>query len=174
MSRPLRLRFRHRRDWNAVPPKTVPTRDDWSRGVTLVVHHTVGTAAGRISESRAELLSIQRAHLARGYNDIGYNYLIDRRGVVWAGRGFGVVGAHTLRHNTGTIGVALMGNYVHLKPTRRQRAALRLLVIWLRRRGARITSIRGHREMPGQATECPGTNLMSVLPWWRRKLGVGA
>lgn len=159
--------IRGRNSWGARVPRNTPTRDNWRRPVTLVVHHTAGSAPRRLKAVHAELRSIQYQHMSgsRGepFNDIGYNYLIDRMGRVFEGRGFQVVGAHTLGQNTGTIGVSFMGNYEELKPTKLQLLAYHLLVRKLRRKGARITRVRGHKQMPNQATACPGRNLMRAL-----------
>src|SRR5437016_1926200 len=48
-----------------------------------------------------------------GWNDIGYNYLIDPNGVLYEGRGGGdgVMGAHFSCVNSGTMGVALLGTF---------------------------------------------------------------
>ncbi|TSR87296.1 Ras GTPase-activating protein 2 [Bagarius yarrelli] len=54
------------------------------------------------------------AHLhihQRSFTDIGYNFLVDQAGVVYEGRGWGVVGAHAKTHNHDSVGVAFMGNF---------------------------------------------------------------
>jgi hypothetical protein len=94
--------------------------------------------------------------MAKDWNDIGYNYVIAPSGRIYEGRGFGVRGAHTANHNTNTIGVSLMGNLDVTRPTVRQRLALAWLARRLKQHGAWIFSVKGHREMPGQATACPG------------------
>lgn len=52
---------------------------------------------------------IRQWHLARGWDDVGYHYVIRRGGVIEIGRDMELVGAHTLGHNTGSIGVCLVG-----------------------------------------------------------------
>lgn len=156
--------IRARKLWRANAPKDTPTRDDWSRGVTLVVHHTAGAAPRTAPLEVDEMRNIQRMHQrTNGWNDIGYNYVIMPSGRVYEGRGFGVRGAHTENHNTGTIGVSFAGNYETSKPTARSIAAYHLLVARLRIKGARITRVTGHRFMPDQATACPGKHLIAAL-----------
>lgn len=167
--------IRGRRTWGAVAPQNRPTYDDWDDNrLTLVTHHTAGAAPTTLNKVKAELRGIQKAHMsgARGepFNDIGYNYLIDRLGRVWEGRGWGVRGAHTLGHNTNTIGISFMGNHDVTKLNRVQRLSYYRLVRKLQRHGANIVDIKGHREMPGQSTACPGKYGISQLRWINRRL----
>ncbi|MBK8668457.1 MAG: N-acetylmuramoyl-L-alanine amidase [Saprospiraceae bacterium] len=54
-----------------------------------------------------------------GWQDIGYNWLIDPNGVLYEGRGGGenVRGAHMCGYNNNTLGVCVMGNFVSLIPS---------------------------------------------------------
>lgn len=52
---------------------------------------------------------IRKWHLARGFDDIGYHLVIDIDGMVSRGRPLNVVGAHVEGHNTGNIGICLVG-----------------------------------------------------------------
>ena len=60
-----------------------------------------------------------------GWNDIGYNFLVDKYGQVFEGRFGGmtrnVIGAHAEGFNTGSVGVALIGNYALGDADRRRR-----------------------------------------------------
>lgn len=167
--------IRARKLWRAALPKSI-TYDRWNHGVTLVLHHTAGVAPTKLAEVTQELRNVQRSHMRgdRGekFSDIGYNYIIDRMGRVWEGRGWNVRGAHTLAHNTQTIGVSLMGNLDVKKPSIAQRVALLMLAYKLRKQGAKILQVRGHREMPGQSTACPGRHGMTLVRLLRKKLGV--
>lgn len=154
--------IRGRRLWGAAPPRG-RTFDQWSDGVTLVVHHTAGSMPADEKAEREEMRSIQRAHFANGWSDIGYNYVIMPSGRVYEGRGFGIRGAHTEDHNRQTIGVSFAGNYEVRKPTRASIRAYRQLVRRLREHGAVVKRVRGHKDMPDQATACPGKHLMRAL-----------
>lgn len=84
--------------------------------------------------------SIYRNHAkTRGWGDIGYHYIIDRKGVIYEGRygGNGVRGAHVYdskncrNFNVGTIGIVLLGNHTNTQPSEAVATALAKLVGWL-------------------------------------------
>jgi hypothetical protein len=81
-----------------------------------VVHHTAGATPASPEESAAIVRAIQAYHVkGNGWNDIGYNFLVDPFGQVFEGRVGGVernvVGAHAEGFNTGSVGVAVLGTY---------------------------------------------------------------
>ena len=81
-----------------------------------VVHHTAGANGYTAAQSPAIVRAIELYHVkGNGWNDIGYNFLVDRFGTVFEGRFGGiernVVGAHAEGFNTGSVGVAVMGEY---------------------------------------------------------------
>ena len=78
------------------------------------VHHTVQTNSYSPSESAALVRAGYLYHVrTRGWNDIGYNFLVDRYGRVFEGRYGGVtravLGAHAGGFNTNSTGVARLG-----------------------------------------------------------------
>jgi flagellar hook assembly protein FlgD len=100
-----------------------------------VVHHTAGTNAYSAAQSAAIVRGIQRYHvLGNGWNDIGYNFLVDKYGQLFEGRGGGVdknvVGAHAQGFNTGSTGVAVLGSYSAAKIPKAARSALVRLLAW--------------------------------------------
>ena len=79
-----------------------------------VVHHTAGSNSYSRAQSASIVRGIERYHvLANGWDDIGYNFLVDKYGQIFEGRWGGVdrnvVGAHAQGFNQGSVGVALIG-----------------------------------------------------------------
>ena len=100
-----------------------------------VVHHTAGRNGYSPSESAAIVRGIELFHVkGNGWNDIGYNLLVDRYGTVFEGRGGGidrnVVGAHAEGFNTGSVGVALIGDYSGTSVPKPAEDALARLLAW--------------------------------------------
>ncbi|HXG76700.1 MAG TPA: peptidoglycan recognition protein [Gaiellaceae bacterium] len=100
-----------------------------------VVHHTAGRNDYTRAEAAAIVKGIQLFHVrGNGWNDIGYNFLVDRFGTVYEGRFGGidrnVVGAHARGFNTGSVGVALLGTYGGTAPSKAALDALAGLLAW--------------------------------------------
>jgi flagellar hook assembly protein FlgD len=155
-----------------------------------VVHHTAGTNAYSASQAAAIARGIERYHVvANGWNDIGYNFLVDKYGQVFEGRGGGidrnVVGAHAQGFNRGSTGVAVLGTYESHGVSAAARAALVKLLAWrldvahvdpLSRltwasggnakyaagTPVSLRAVSGHRDTG--PTSCPGGSLYAQLP----------
>jgi hypothetical protein len=100
-----------------------------------VVHHTAGSNSYTAAQSAAIVRGIEVYHVkGNGWNDIGYNFLVDKYGQVFEGRYGGVdknvIGAHAEGFNTGSVGVALIGTYQAAAPTAAEKAALVNLLAW--------------------------------------------
>lgn len=76
----------------------------------LVSHHTVTANVYDRTDVLRILREIDSYHRRRGWSGIGYSWIIDRFGRVWEGRGWGVVGSHTVGLNRYWHGVALLGD----------------------------------------------------------------
>ena len=79
--------------------------------------------------------AIQAYHMdADGYCDIAYHFLVDKYGQIFEGRAGGidqpVIGGHAGGFNSGSVGVALIGDYTSVKPTQAQWSALVSLLRW--------------------------------------------
>ncbi len=174
----------------------VYSRAEWGADETLVreaptyaevygaiVHHTDGTNNYTPDQVPRILRGIYAFHVkGRGWNDIGYNFLVDKWGRTWEGRAGGVnravSGAHTLGFNGVTMGVSMLGNYDQVKPTSASLRAVARVIgwkasihgfptmgsVWLF--GKKYPRVMGHRD-PNQ-TDCPGRYLYAALPTIRR------
>lgn len=124
------------------------------RRITEIIVHCTATPEGR----ECTVSEIRLWHLARGFSDIGYHYVIHLDGKTEEGRNVDVAGAHCSGHNTNSIGVVYVGGCGKdgktPKDTRteEQKASLLSLLMDLRKMypGARI---RGHRDFANKA--CP-------------------
>jgi uncharacterized protein (TIGR03437 family) len=160
----------------------------------LVVHHSAG--ANTATSWPAVIRSIWVLHVqGNGWNDIGYNFLIDPNGVIYEGRagGDGVIGAHFSGVNTGTMGVCLLGTYSTQPPTAAAIASLSQLLTAKAQRwrldpsgqtlhaasGLTLNVISGHRDAglstrASGTTECPGNGLYTWLPEVRRTVNAAS
>ena len=114
----------------------------------IIVHHS---ASPPVSLER-----IDEWHRERGFNEVGYHFVIEAGGVVRLGRALGKTGAHCKGYNTGSIGVCVVGSFENGDPVpAEQWAALVLLVAdLLRQYGLTVSNVFGHTELG--STLCPG------------------
>ncbi|MFW6722851.1 FG-GAP-like repeat-containing protein [Streptomyces sp. MAR4 CNY-716] len=90
----------------------------------VIVHHTAEAVNYSCAESAAMVRSDFLYHVqGNGWNDIGYNFVVDKCGRVFEGRAGGidqpVLGAHTSNFNSLTTGISILGDYhTHSHPTR--------------------------------------------------------
>jgi flagellar hook assembly protein FlgD len=155
-----------------------------------IVHHTVNSNDYTPQQSAAIVRGIEIYHVkANGWNDIGYNFIVDKYGQVFEGRFGGVdrnvVGAHSQGFNTGSVGVAVLGTYTNTPISPAAKASLERLLAWrldlahvdplstlnfLSGGNSRfpagvpvfLRAISGHRDT--YFTECPGNALYAQLP----------
>lgn len=127
-----------------------------TRRIDEIIVHCTATPAGR----EVSVDTIRVWHLARGWDDIGYHYVVHLNGVVEAGRPEAKVGAHVEGHNTGTLGVVYVGgvdpdDVAKAEDTRTpaQREALMALCRGLAAKYPAIRTITGHNQYAAKA--CP-------------------
>ena len=97
----------------------------------------------------------------RGFGDIGYHYLIDPAGRVWAGRSLDYQGAHARgSNNIANIGICLLGNFDDERPRPTALRSLASLLGALRERHD-IPAFRVYGHCDFCVTACPGRHLSS-------------
>jgi hypothetical protein len=164
-----------------------------------LIHHTVSANDYTAAEVPSIILSICRYHRnSNGWNDIGYNFLVDKFGTLWEGRAGGidqaVIGAQAQGYNSQTTGIADIGSHQDLPETSVALDAMARLIRWklplqgvptqgtvtLRSGGGSLNRypagtpvtmdrISGHRD--GDNTACPGNALYAQLPDLRALVG---
>lgn len=87
-----------------------------------VVHHSVNANTYSAEDVPALLRGIQAYHMdAQGWDDIAYNFAVDRFGRIWEARGGGVgnavIGGHARGFNTYSVGVVVLGDFTSSHPT---------------------------------------------------------
>ena len=179
---------------DAVVPREAPSYGDVQ---VAFVHHTVTTTAYAPSQSAAIVLGIAKYHRdTNGWNDLGYNFLVDQYGQVFEGRAGGVeqpvIGAQAQGYNRLSTGIALLGTFSAAPIPEAAMRSLAQLCAWkLSLHGAPVQGIvalesgggsqnrfrygalvnfnriSGHRD--GDTTSCPGNALYAQLPELRRR-----
>ena len=136
------------------------------RKIDKIIIHCSATPEGR----PVTVETIRKWHIARGWSDIGYHFVIYLDGSVHEGRPLEAIGAHTSGQNLYSIGICYVGGCdKNMKPkdtrTPAQEAALVKLVKSLEGRfpGA---SVHGHNEFAAKA--CPSFDVQK----WRKEVGV--
>jgi hypothetical protein len=133
----------------------------------IVVHHSA-TAAGSADV-------FDRAHRARGWEELGYHFVIDNGnggpdgrvevGGRWTKQKWG---AHCKTpdnaYNDYGIGICLVGDFTTGLPTPAQMKSLRALLAYLMTEyKIDPASVIGHRDAPGAQTACPGDEFWAYL-----------
>ncbi|HEX8855768.1 MAG TPA: peptidoglycan recognition protein [Thermoleophilaceae bacterium] len=187
-----------RASWGAdqCPPRVTP---DYGEVKVAFVHHTVSINDYTPDDVPAMILGICRYHRnSNGWNDIGYNFLVDKFGRIWEGRAGGVdkavVGAQAQGYNAQSTGIANLGTFSSVPQTDAAIDAMARLIRWkLPLHGqptagaVQVTSaggssnrypngtevtlqrVSGHRDV--DATSCPGDSLYAQLQSLRGKVG---
>ncbi|MDE6255210.1 MAG: N-acetylmuramoyl-L-alanine amidase [Muribaculaceae bacterium] len=125
----------------------------------IIVHYTATPQGEEFSNAQ-----IRASHLARGFSDIGYHYVIGLNGEIRPGRSESIAGAHCTGHNSRSIGVCYVGgcpprsvkgwqNIGIDTRTEPQKKALLSLIRQIKTRYPRAT-VHGHREFANKP--CPG------------------
>ncbi len=181
-----------RSDWlgDAARAQPAPRYDD--RVLAVFVHHTDTPNGYDCADVPAILRGVYLGQTgARDWDDIGYNFVVDRCGTIYEGRAGGierpVTGAHTQGFNHRTTGIAALGTFTAGVPVPDELTdAIAAVAAWklgesgtdprakvalvssngLSRYAAGATAtlpaVAGHDD--GYQTSCPGAALTARLP----------
>ena len=125
------------------------------RAINKIIIHCSATPEGR----DYTVADIDRWHKQRGWNGIGYHYVIYRDGSVRTGRPVEQIGAHCTGHNSNSIGICYIGGLAADNKTPKdtrtpaQIKALRDLVGKLKKKYPG-THVHGHNEFANKACPC--------------------
>lgn len=124
------------------------------RKIDLIVVHCSATPAGR-EHTAAD---IDRWHRQRGFDGIGYHFVVRLDGTVEAGRPIGKPGAHCLGKNANSIGVCYIGGLDAAgRPADTRTPAQRTALLTLLRRLRQLypkAEIFGHNRFAAKACPC--------------------
>jgi N-acetylmuramoyl-L-alanine amidase len=114
---------------------------------------------------------IKKWHKNRGFDTIGYHFVIRRDGTIESGRDINFVGAHAVAVNGTSIGIALVGGGTkdmgwENNFTEKQFESLKTLVMKLKS-DFRIKKIIGHYQVDDKK-ECPSFD----VPKWLEENGL--
>jgi N-acetylmuramoyl-L-alanine amidase len=185
-----------RAQWGASAVKTKGTPQIGTVQAAFV-HHTVNANGYTAADSASIVLAIAKYHVqSNGWNDIGYNFLVDKYGQIFEGRAGGIdkaiIGAQAQGFNSVSTGISNIGTFETVPQTDAALNAMGQLIAWKLAlhgvpvagtvdvvsaggesnrfpsgRPVTLNRICGHRD--GDKTTCPGSALYAQLPEIRRR-----
>ena len=125
------------------------------RIITLLIVHCSAVRPGQRSSAK----DINGWHRDKGWNGIGYHYVVRRDGSIELGRPIEEVGAHCVGHNSHSIGICYEGGLNELGEeadtrTPEQKVALRKLLEELHEQFPKAMIVGHHDLNPGKKCPC--------------------
>jgi len=134
--------------------------------LTALTFHCTATLNGKA----VPVSQIRQWHRRRGFDDIGYHFLVCPDGTSHVGRSTEVQGAHVLGYNLMNgginVGVALCGDTLF---TLAQFERCRQILDWMiKDHGLPLNEVYGHREFSTAAGKktCPNFRISDFLMWY--------
>ncbi|NWQ84511.1 PGRP2 amidase, partial [Columbina picui] len=156
--------------WGARPYRGTPKPLSLPLG-SIYIHHTFlpGAPCRSFAACARAMRAMQQFHQdTRGWDDIGYSFVVGSDGYIYQGRGWHWVGAHTKGHNSRGYGVGYVGDFSTALPDADTIALVRDELLPCAVRTGRLRhnyTLRGHRQMGD--TDCPGDALFREIESWR-------
>ena len=142
------MRIISRSEWGARAPKASPVIVSWDDRTLYVAHYTGADRSQTIQGLQNYCMDV------KGYNDIDYNFAV-KDGLIYEGRGWTVLGAHSLDYNRRGIGVVVFGRSGDATPE--DLAAVRWLWEEATRQKGSVLTPKTHGQL--NQTDCAGTQL---------------
>ena len=156
------MKILKRREWGSRGPKKSFSWLNKKRVVGIAVHHS-GVKNG--PKGVTAVKAFERHHMDNnGWNAIAYNWLIEEEGVIYVGRGAGVISAATRPYNSRTESICYTGDGDKDIPAETQKS-LTWLIADIQKRYTNKLWVKGHRELA--STSCPGNVLFSWVQDYR-------
>ncbi len=150
-----------RAKWGARPPTGLYQRHDIK---SVTIHHQ-GVFAGPGQDAQRRLRTMQAFHQSkkRGFVDISYHFIIDRKGNLYEGRPLSAPGETRTDYDPkGHLLICLLGDFNVQEPTEEQLSTLKMLLHFcLETFHLTAAAVKGHRDFAH--TDCPGKNLYRLL-----------
>lgn len=182
-----RMVYLSRDEWGALTPRE-PFTKRAGAAIRSWIHHTAShfpfNPKWTVKIFKASAIKYVRQidsyhRNVKGWNAIGYSFVVIpmhfNRVLIFEGRGWDVVGAHTEGDNSYSVGICLAGNFQTDKFDEPTQLAIRELLD----RGVANGHLAGprsnhptggHQDHPKAATACPGVNVQREIPELRAKV----
>ncbi len=121
------------------------------RRINHIVVHCADTPRGKYFDIK----DIRQWHLARGFNDVGYHFVILLNGTIQPGRELKTIGAHVKGFNSKSIGICYIGGKDGLDTRTTQQKASLVYLIATMKRIFKKAKVSGHRDFPNVTKYCP-------------------
>lgn len=122
---------------------------------TIAVHHFA---------SNATVEQVHAYHNTQFGRGIAYHYVIDLDASIHHCIPHAHQGTHVANHNTYTLAICFRGNLTDAGPSEARLQAAEWLIAYLRQQIPTITTVKGHKDFAGAATQCPGNSHTGWLP----------
>ncbi|CAL7940318.1 unnamed protein product [Xylocopa violacea] len=160
------VRFVERDEWGAQPPSAPLTKMKLPVPY-VIISHTATDFCTTQSECTFRVRMAQTFHIeSRKWSDIAYNFLVGGDGLIYVGRSWNYMGAHSFGFNNKSIGISFIGTFNTVVPPKRQLyAAQRIIELGIE--GAKISKdykLLGHRQI--SPTLSPGDALFDTIKTW--------
>ena len=160
--------------WGKMKPNYSAIDSDWDYEI-VTLHHSGGSG-------EKDPPTIEEKHMkGRGWDDVGYHYIIEPNGDVYEGRYLSKKGSHVEAANTGKIGILVTGDFetegvegtlLGGVPTSSQLTRAVHLINVLKASFPTLKKLGGHRDYK-PTTVCPGNELYKLIPGLRAQTSLG-